>query len=101
MFSEFCIPDLVLDRAGDPRREVQLRRDRLAGLADLRRVGVPTGVDDRAGRGDGAAHRLGEFLGELEAVGGTEAATAADQDVGVLDVHVGAALLAALDQLRL
>src|SRR5215475_5570290 len=34
--------DLVLDRAGDARREVQLRRHRLTGLADLRRVGVPT-----------------------------------------------------------
>src|SRR6185312_16694932 len=43
----------------------------------------------------------GEFLGEFEAVRGTEATTATDQDVGVLDVHVGAALLAALDQGRL
>src|ERR1700710_6634 len=72
-------PDLVLDRAGDARREVQLRRHRLTGLADLRRVGVPTGVDDRAGRGNGAAHRLGEFLGELESVSGTEATTATHQ----------------------
>src|SRR5947209_767563 len=31
-------PDLVLDRAGDPGREVQLGRDRLAGLPDLGRV---------------------------------------------------------------
>src|SRR3954454_4165586 len=31
-------PDLVLDRAGDARRQVQLRRDGLPGLADLRRV---------------------------------------------------------------
>src|SRR5215475_1706676 len=84
--------DLVLDRAGDARREVQLRRDRLTGLTDLRRVGVPAGVDDRAGRGDGAAHRLGQFLGQLEALGCAEAATAADEDVGVLDVDVGAAL---------
>ena len=45
--------DLVLDRARDARREVQLRRDGLARLADLRRVRVPAGVDDRAGRGDG------------------------------------------------
>src|SRR5690606_10828320 len=33
--------DLVLDRAGDTGREVQLRSDRLAGLADLGRIGVP------------------------------------------------------------
>src|ERR671914_672842 len=31
-------PDLVLDRAGDTARDVELGRDRLAGLADLRRV---------------------------------------------------------------
>ena len=54
--------DLVLDRARDARREVQLRRDGLARLADLRRVRVPAGVDDRAGRGDGgvAAERAGQ-----------------------------------------
>src|SRR3954453_764239 len=52
--------DLVLDRAGDAGRQVQLRRDRLAGLADLGGVGIPAGVDHRAGGGDGAAERLGE-----------------------------------------
>src|SRR4051812_17500265 len=54
---------LVLDRAGDARREVQLRRDGLARLADLRRVRVPAGVDDRAGRGDGrvAAEGAGQL----------------------------------------
>src|SRR3954471_11105811 len=36
--------DLVLDRAGDAGRQVQLRRDRLAGLADLGGVGIPAGV---------------------------------------------------------
>src|SRR3954465_6536997 len=86
-------PDLVLDRAGDTGGEIELRRDRLAGLADLGRVGVPAGVDDRAGRGAGAAHRLGQFLGQLEALFGPEATTAADEDVGVLDVDVGATLL--------
>src|SRR3978361_484259 len=40
-------PDLVLDRAGHTGGQVELRRDRLAGLADLGRVGVPAGVDDR------------------------------------------------------
>src|SRR4051812_6424069 len=33
--------DLVLDRARDPDGDVELRRDRLPGLADLRRVRVP------------------------------------------------------------
>ena len=88
---------------GDPRREVQLRRDRLARLADLSGVRVPAGIDDRPGRGDRrvATERGGEILGELEALGLAEPATAGDEDVGALDVDVGAALLAALDHLRL
>src|SRR4051812_20847033 len=81
--------DLVLDRAGDARREVQLRRDRLAGLADLARVGEPARVDHGARGGDGAAHRLRELLEHLEALGLAEAAAAGDQDAGVLDVDVG------------
>src|SRR3954470_7695458 len=62
--------DLVLDGARDAGREVQLRRDRLAGLPDLAGVRVPAGVDHRAGGGDGAvaAERAGEGLQLLEAV---------------------------------
>ena len=88
----------MLDRAGDAGRQVELRRDRLAGLADLGGVRVPAGVDDRARRGDGAvaAERAGERLELLEALGLAEAAAAGDEDVGALDVDVGAALLAAL-----
>src|SRR5262249_7565681 len=41
------------------------------------------------------------FLALLEALGGAEAATAADEYLSVLDVDVGTALLAALDHLRL
>src|SRR4051812_8949864 len=93
--------DLVLDRAGDPGREVQLRRDGLARLADLGGVRIPAGVDDRAGRRDRAAERARERLERLEAVGVAKAAAAGDEDVGVLDVHVGAALLAAGDHRRL
>src|SRR4051794_1728585 len=94
-------PDLVLDRAGDPGREVELRRDGLARLADLRGVRIPAGVDDRARGSDRAAERAGELLERLEALGLAEAAAAGDQDVGVLDVHVGAPLLATRDHLRL
>src|SRR3954462_8018226 len=93
--------DLVLDRARDAGREVQLRSDRLAGLADLCRVRVPAGIDHRARGGNRAAERLGEVLTELEALGLAQAAAAGHEDVGVLDVHVGAALLAALDHRRL
>src|SRR3954463_11705062 len=93
--------DLVLDRARDAGRQVQLRRDGLARLADLRGVGEPAGVDHRAGGGDGAAERAGELLELLEALGLAEAAAAGHEVVGVLDVHVRAALLAALDHRRL
>ena len=51
-----------------PKREVQLRLDDLAGLADLLAVRDPARVDGRARRADGAAERRGELLDELEAV---------------------------------
>ena len=89
--------DLVLDGAGDAGRQVQLRGDRLARLADLGGVGVPARVDHRAGGRHGAAHRAGQRLEGLEALGLAEPAATGHEDVGVLDVHVGAALLAALD----
>ena len=60
--------DLVLHGAGDTQRDVELRRDGLPGLADLRRVRVPALVHDRAGRADRAAEDLGEGLGEREAL---------------------------------
>src|SRR5579863_5049704 len=43
----------VLDRAGDPDRQVQLRGDGLAGLPDLERVRVPARVRYRPGRAHG------------------------------------------------
>ena len=75
----------MLDRAGDAERDVELRRDGLAGLADLRRVRVPAGVDDRTRRADRAAERLRELLGEREVLGRAETAAAGDDDVRVLD----------------
>src|SRR5690349_10911009 len=57
--------DLVLDRTGDAGRQVGLRRDGLAGLAELRGVRVPAGVDDGARGGDSATGRVRERLGEV------------------------------------
>src|SRR5215208_2097076 len=95
--------DLVLDRAGDAGGQVELRRDRLAGLADLGGVRVPARVDDGARGRDGgvAAEGLRQLVAELEALGLAETTAAGDEDVGALDVDVGAALLAALDHLGL
>src|SRR3954469_1653287 len=50
----------VLDRTGDADGDVQLRRDGLAGLADLEAVRVEAGVDGCPGR----AHRRAEGVGE-------------------------------------
>src|SRR3954468_4611551 len=95
--------DLVLDRARDARGQVELRRDGLARLADLAGVRVPARVDHGARGGDGAvaAEGLGQRLELVEALGLAEPAPAGDEDVGVLDVDVGAALLAALEHLGL
>src|SRR3954451_6146677 len=74
--------DLVLDSSRDARRQVQLRRDGLARLADLCGVGLPACADHRASGGHCAAQRVRELLTELEALGLAEAAAAGDEDVG-------------------
>src|ERR1700733_13302653 len=95
--------DRVLDRPGDTRGEVQLGRYGLARLADLRRVGVPAGVDHRAGGSNRAVatERLGQVLRELEALGLAEATAARHEDVGALDVDVRAPLFGAREHRRL
>ena len=50
----------VLDGAGDAGGDVELRGDRLAGLADLVAVRVPAGVDGGARGADGRAEGVGE-----------------------------------------
>src|SRR5699024_6652201 len=74
----------VLDRAGDARRDVQLRGDLLAGLADLRGVRVPTGVD-RGTRGtDGGTEGVREGLDRAEVTAGAAAAGDDDRRLGQL-----------------
>src|SRR6478735_11881603 len=63
----------VLDRTGDAARDVELRAHLLAGLADLRGVGVPPGVDRGAARTDGGAEGVGEVLDLGEVAGGAAA----------------------------
>src|ERR1035441_10020672 len=70
----------VLDRAGNADRHVQLRRDGLAGLADLELVRVPPGIGDRAGRADGRVERIGQRLDDLETHGPSGATPAGDHD---------------------
>src|SRR5829696_8380354 len=91
---------LVLDRTGDSARDVELRRDRLAGLADLSRVRVPTGVDHCARRRDGTAERLRQLLDELEVLRRAEAAAAGHDHVGIFDRRPLALGMCPLDHRR-
>src|SRR5689334_16124633 len=76
----------VLDRTGDRDREVQVRRDDLAGLTDLPVGGDHAGV----GRGARSAHRgteqIGELLEDLEVLAALHAAAAGDDDLGIAEV---------------
>src|SRR5579872_1895125 len=55
-------PGQMLDRARDPDRDVKLRRDDLAGLADLIVVGHEAGIDRRARRPDRGAELVRDAL---------------------------------------
>ena len=85
-------PDLVLDGAADPEREVELGLDDLAGLADLLAVRDPAGIDRRAGRPDRATELLRDLLDDPETVRAADTATAGHDDLGLLDRGLGAGL---------
>ncbi|MGX1158427.1 hypothetical protein RKD39_006005 [Streptomyces albogriseolus] len=70
----------MLDRAGDAVGDVQLRGDRLAGLADLVGVRVPAGVDGGTRGADGRAERVGERLDDREVLRAVDTAAAGDDD---------------------
>ena len=78
-------PDLVLDRAADAHREVQLGLDDLAGLADLLRVRDPARVDRGARGADGPAELRCEVIEQGEALRAADPATAGHDDPGVVD----------------
>src|SRR5699024_543911 len=62
-------------------RDVQLRRDRLAGLADLELSRVVPRVDRRTGGADRGTERVGERLDDLlEVLRRRDAAAAGDDD---------------------
>jgi hypothetical protein len=91
---------LVLDCAGDAAGDVELGRDGLARLADLRRVRIPAGVDDGPRRRDRAAERLCKVFAQLEVLRFEQAATACDDHFGVLDRRTGRFLVCLLDHAR-
>ena len=62
MFLESFMPDQVLGGTRDPARQVHRRLHRLAGLADLVRVGHPAGVDDGPAGARPPVQQLGQLL---------------------------------------
>src|SRR4051812_11331450 len=91
---------LVLDRARDAERHVELRRHDLPRLPDLRGVRVPARVDDGARRTDRTPERTRELLGEREVLRSAEAATPRDDHICVLDRGAARLLLLLADDLR-
>src|SRR5262249_12879636 len=68
----------VLDRAGDAQRDVQLRRHRLTGLADLVLRRVVTRVDRGPRGAHGRAERVGQLFDDLELLRRAHAAATGD-----------------------
>src|SRR5439155_23281468 len=77
----------MLDRAGDPDRDVQIRRDGLAGLADLLLVRAPSGVGHGAGRAERGTEGGGELLDELPVLGPAKPAPAGHDDARLRERH--------------
>ncbi|MCY1235039.1 hypothetical protein D9M72_476430 [compost metagenome] len=68
----------MLDGARDTNRHVQLRRDDLAGLADLPVVGRVAGVHGSARGAERGAQLVGQRIQDLEVLGAAQAAPARD-----------------------
>ncbi len=73
----------MLDRAGNADRDIDLRGDDLAGLADLVVVGRIAGIDRGAAGADGGAELVGERVEQrVELLRRAERAAARDDDLG-------------------
>src|SRR5919107_460758 len=70
-------PGDVLRRPADAARDIEVRRDLGAGLADLVGVRAPAGARDHAGAADGRVQQARELLEDAEAVRRSHAAPAA------------------------
>jgi hypothetical protein len=79
----FLHPGQMLDGAGDADREVKLRRDDLAGLADLVVIRHETGVDRSTGGTERRTELVGERFEQLVVVLATaQTATTGNDDLG-------------------
>ena len=72
----------MLDRTRDADGDIQVRRDHLAGLADLPVVRCKARVDGGAGCANGGAQLVGQFLDQREIVFRADATAARHHDTG-------------------
>src|SRR5690606_8328339 len=79
----------MLDRPGDPGRQVELRRDGLAGLPDLELVRVVAGVGRRPGGADRPAEQVSELLQQPEPLRAADSSTAGDDLRGLGELRPG------------
>src|SRR5699024_3107067 len=86
-------PGQVLEGAGDAKAHVQIRRDDLAGLADLHVVGHIAGIDRGTRGADPGADLVGKVVDELEVLFAADPAPAGDDLGGGLQVGAIAFLL--------
>ena len=79
----FLHPGQMLDRPGDADGDVKLRRDDLAGLADLVVVRHEAGIDGGTGGAEGGTELVGKRFEQLVVVLATaQATTTGDDDLG-------------------
>src|SRR3546814_849474 len=83
----------VLNSTGDAVGHVELRRDGLAGLADLEGVRLPAGVHGGTRGADSGTERVGEVLDRLEVAAGATTTGDHDGSLGELGTTGGLARL--------
>src|SRR5215813_6268551 len=92
----------VLDRARHAEAEIELGRDRAAGLADLEAMWPPAGVHCRARGADRGADDAAELFEDHVVLGALHAAPAGDDGLGLGELgQPGRDFLAPLDELPL
>ncbi len=77
----------VLDGSADSQREIQFRRDRLAGAADLAVHGQPAFIADRTRSRQFAAEQFGQFFRQRNIFRRLDAASDGHQDRRLRKVH--------------
>src|SRR2546421_3836804 len=92
----------VLDGARDTEAQVELGRDRTAGLADLEAMRPPAGIDGGARGAHGGADHAPHLLEDHVVLGALHAAPARDHDLGLGQLgQARRGLFAPLDELHL